>query len=162
MSGVFATEVYPVVVKYAAMRLRDAELESLALVMAWWCWKLHQDANGEELPPSVWAKMGVTRARSQRDLPGVRDRRCDVFDKFTQWQGAGMGEVIDRKAFTADRILAGREELASLKANADERGRALIGLVETERLGTNGIAERLGVSAAAVSQRRRKLAESRE
>jgi DNA-binding CsgD family transcriptional regulator len=163
MSDTFTTDVYPVVVKYAALRFgRDDELRAMALVLAWWAWRLHREQDtGEELPPTVWAQAGVRWAAAGRELPGVRVGKFrDVWDYLTRWQGAGMQNVIDRRAFPPDRIAAGREELeAVLAGGGDATDRELIRLILEESLGTNEIARRLGVTPAAISQRRRKWME---
>jgi hypothetical protein len=160
---IFTILVYPVVLKYAAMRLRDPELQAIALVLAWYSWKLYQGQGKADLPPSVWARIGVRHALAGRDLPGVKEGKFrDVWDNRIQWQGAGMQKTIDRRAFPADRILAAQEELQALIESTDERGRELIDMIDSERLSTNQIASRMRISPAAVSQRRRKLMESME
>ena len=159
MSDTFTNEIYPVVARYAAMRFRDEESQALALVLAWWAWTLHQRQGGDVLPPSVWARVGVSRVLAGRDLPGegIGAPATDVWEKLDRWQGAGMGKVIDRRAFPPDRILAGREALEALRAATDDTGRALIEMIGAEMLGTAAIAAQLGITPPAVSQRRRKL-----
>src|SRR5580700_4471554 len=99
MSDTFTSDVYPVVLKYVNMRLRDEELRGLAVVLAWWGWTLYQRQDkGEDLPPSVWARVGVRWAMAGRDLPGVQPSKFrDIWDRLDRWQGAGMQNLMDRR-----------------------------------------------------------------
>lgn len=155
MSDVFTRDVFPVVKRWAEMRLKTEELQSIALVLAWWLWRSAKDRN---LPPTVFARVAVLHALAGRDLPGVRDGCTDVFDKMVQWQGGGMGETMERGPGSVEQ-LAWREEALALYATLTDGERELWDAVESGVYGTGEIARRMEVSAARVSQLRRQIAE---
>jgi FixJ family two-component response regulator len=81
-----------------------------------------------------------------------------VFDKLTQWQGGGMGEVMERRP-SAELQVAWREEALALYATLTAGERELWDAVESGAYGTGEIARRMEVSAARVSQLRRQVME---
>jgi hypothetical protein len=148
----FATKVLPVVVRHARS-LHNEELEAIALVLAWWAWSHRK----QELPPSVWARVGVRHARAGRDLPGIKSKFRDVWDHLEQWQGGSMGQVVDRRPGPAGQA-AWKEELAAILAHLSAAQQELAELVQEEGiLRTDELARRLGKTPGRISQMRREI-----
>jgi hypothetical protein len=151
----FTKDVFPVVKRWVELRLKGEELQSLALVLAWWLWRSAADRG---LPASVFARTAVLHALAGRDLPGVREGCTDVFDKLTQWQGGGMGETKERGPGALEQV-AWREEALAIYATLTDGERELWDAVESGVYSTGEIARRMEVSAARVSQLRRQIQE---
>ena len=91
----FVTKILPVVQRYTRMRLRDEELASIALVLAWYYWSR---ATNRGLPASVWARVGVRHALAGRDLPGVQASHThDAMEHPDTWLGSDMGLLMDHR-----------------------------------------------------------------
>lgn len=146
--------IAPVVIRYAATRLKCPYLQSLALTLAWYCWR---QANRPELPPSVWARMAVRQVLSGRDLPGVRSKFRDAWDHLEQWQGAGMDDVMERKPGPVQTVLI-REEVERFFATLGPFEQEMCQLL-ADGLPNQEVARRMGRTPSAISQRRRRLAD---
>lgn len=118
-------------------------------------WYFRTQYKGKDLPESHWARLAVKRVRSGRDLPGCGTSPKDALN-FT-WQGAGMGEVMDKTPSpstlaahkeTLERILAGLSEVKKEVAELRLSGAA-----------NKEIAVHLHLSEARVSQIAREIFE---
>jgi hypothetical protein len=142
--------ILPTVERYARKRLRDDDRVATAIVLAWHYWQ-----TGPELPASAWARAAVRAVCAGRDLPGLHDgRRKDALD--FAYQGAGMGEVMDREPQPLDAIVA-KEEYERILASLNDRQRMLVDAIAGGNNRTDRLAEAFGISPARVSQMRREI-----
>lgn len=138
--------------KYAAKKGLKPDLQDAAVALAWYAWQ----RSDRDLPASSWARFAVLQALAGRDLPGVRSpRKDDALDYAVQ--GAGMQEVRERGPGPEERAIA-REAWERLQAGLTVRQKEVLSLID-QGLTTGEIAHRLGVTAGAVSQQRRAIAE---
>lgn len=147
----FESQVLPVVTRYARRAFgRDDEKVAIAECLSWYYWQ----GRTQELPPSVWAVAAVRAVRNKRDLPGIRSNYTDVWDRAVNWQGAGMGQVADRRP-GPEAVVMHAEEYEVLKAGLNDTQRALVELVEQDQ-SIRGIdlAARLGKSPGRITQLR--------
>jgi hypothetical protein len=152
----FETHVLPVAERYARQRLKDDERVAVALVLAWWIWSNRQ----EDFPASVYARIAVLRVLRGDDLPGLRTKgemMGDPFRRLERWE-AGPG-LADRRPGPEKEAMR-REEMGILRASLSGRQKEMLEAVrEDEGLGTNALAQMMGVSPGRISQLRRELME---
>jgi DNA-binding CsgD family transcriptional regulator len=131
----------------------------LAIALAWWAWR-NATPEQRECPPSVWARAGVRAVNAGRDLPGVQTSHRwggDPLEREDTWIVPSLeGHADHRPGPVAEAIY--REGRVRFESDLNARERDLYGMV-TAGLGTTEIAQILGVTAGAVSQARRRMAE---
>jgi hypothetical protein len=152
MSDRFTVEILPVVIRYAALRLKCPDLQGLAITLAWWAWST---AKTPDLPATVWARMGVLRVLNHRDLPGVGTRKRDALRHAES--GAGMEGLMDRHPGPEQQVIDA-ETFHRLMARAKGRDREMIEMFAAG-MKNKDVANALGISAGRVTQLRQALME---
>jgi DNA-binding CsgD family transcriptional regulator len=149
----FATEVYPLAVKYIAKSIRDEELRAIALVLCWWKWINRK----QDFPPRTYARLAVIDALHGRDLPGVvtNNHQPDALDRGRCWQGGGMSQVKDREP-GPERLAIWREQIARLYRLATPKQRAVMDLTLQGYSGRE-IAKALDIDPHTVIELRRQI-----
>jgi len=151
-NAVFERDVYPQLARIVAARARDQETAAVALVLAWYFWRRHGGAH----EPGHYARFALLQAVTGRDLPGVKGY-TDVFDRLACWGGAGMDGTPEWRPGPLEALVE-EERWARFLSGLTARQRAVLEAALDGRA-TGEIAARQGVSAGAVSQLRRRLAE---
>lgn len=149
----FTVEILPVVVRFAALSFRCPDLESLTLTFAWYCWMRATPEKQQELPASVWARLGVRWVKSKRDIPGVMASMKDAMHRAQQ--GGAMEGLADRYP-GPEQIVMDRERYATVKSRATDRERILIEMFEDHRKLID-VAAKLEVSPGRITQIRQGL-----
>jgi len=127
----------------------DEERTARAVCIAWNDAKWFEAEHGWCYPPGHWARLGVRKALSGRDLPGLHPAgRQDALDHAMQ--GCGMGEVMDRRP-GPEKEAADREMIANWWSALTARERLVLDLLDTGML-KRDIARRIGVTASRLSQ----------
>lgn len=145
-------KVMPAVQTYIARRIRDDERRSVALVLAWWKWSRRK----KDFPPGIYAWMAVQAVWAGRDLPGVQPGKTqDAWDHLDHWQGAGMGEVVDRRP-GPDLQAEWAEQWELFTAKLTERERQMV-LAYLDGHRNQDVARRLNVSPGRATQLRQSL-----
>jgi len=135
-------------------RLRNnEELQSIALVMAWYLWSISQKPH---LPTGVWAWWGIRKALAGLDLPGIYVHCSDVTRHLTGWQGGDMRSVMDNTP-PPDEVVSAREQVEKFRNGLHGRDKELADAF-TSGLSNQEVAQLLGVSPATITQRRARLA----
>lgn len=147
-------EIAPVIKKYARACCEGCpDREAMALVLAWYYW---EHGGRKDLPPTVWARVGVRHAITGRDIPGLRSRFRDAM-KYRETQGAGMEGLADRRPGPVRTVIA-REEFEIFWEGLDSFEREMADLLG-EGLPNQEVARRMRRTPGAISQRRRRLME---
>jgi hypothetical protein len=119
-------------------------------------WYYEATYDGDELPVSHWAQLGVRAVRNGRDLPDCGTGAKDALN-FT-WQGAGMLEVTDGYP-GPDTLAAHREIFDRMFSGLDDLKKQVAELkMAGER--TKEIAVHLHLSEARISQISREIVEA--
>lgn len=148
----FTVEVLPVVVRYAEACFRCPDQQSLALTLAWYAW-FTATPEQQELPASVWARAGVRRVRTDRDMPGIRSKFRDALHRA---ESGGSMEGLADTFPGPEQIVMDRERYQAVVNSATDRERLLIDCFEAgERV--KDVAAKMGVSGGRVTQIRQGL-----
>src|SRR5256885_909790 len=86
------TKLLATVLRWGRAAGLDEQQTATAQSLAWYYAAAY---DGPELPVSHWARLGVRATLRGRDLPGCGTGSGDALHRV--WQGAGMGEVADRR-----------------------------------------------------------------
>lgn len=150
----FTVEIFPVVVRFAALCFKCPDQQSMALTFAWHSW-FTAEPDKQGLPASVWARLGVMRVRAERDLPGIRSKFRDALHKA---QRCGTMEGLPDRYPGPEQIAMDRERYTVVFNSATDRERALIECFEAGMKGID-VAAMFGISPGRVSQIRREMME---
>src|SRR6185437_59441 len=141
----FTLEIFPVVVRFAALCFKCPDQQSMALTFAWHSW-FTAEPEKQSLPASVWARIGVMRVRGERDLPGIRSKFRDALHKA---QRCGTMEGLPDRYPGPEQIAMDRERYTVVLNNATDRERVLIERFESGAR-TGDVAKEFGISAGRV------------
>lgn len=147
--------IAPVIRRYAERRIECPDLQGHAVTLGWWFW--HRSPNKRHLPASVWARVAVRAALNGRDIPGVKIGKFRDAMRRRESQGAGMGELADRRPGPLNLLII-REETERFFASLDEFEQRMCNLL-ADGVKNQEVARRMRRSPGAISQRRRRLME---
>lgn len=155
----FEKDVCPLFAAIVNKVFADPDLAGIALVLAWYAWERHRASGKPAVEPRLFANFACRQVKAGRDLPGVRGKFRDLWDRADRWGGAGMDNARDPSPGPLERLVA-QETLAEVLAGIGPKHRAMAELLMDDgTLGTGDLARLLGVTPGRVSQMRREVME---
>jgi hypothetical protein len=148
----FTVEILPVVIHFASVCFKCPDQQSLALTLAWFNWNRAKPEQ-QELPASVWARLGVRWVLAKRDLPGVGTSAKDALHRA---ESGGSMEGLTDSFPGPEQIAMNRERYQAVVINATDRERLLIDSFEAGEKAKD-VAAKMGVSGSRVTQLRQGL-----